>query len=362
MIAHFHSNRTMTASIMMLFLSQQFLPVTSSADEIASAPSTTYSNTVELHYKSKLCLAPTSAATCTTIMNNLDQSQHVFQDAILSTACDNEECKPQDAVQIDSFCGKPVIHGESDARKTKNSHRRLRPKKSAQDTQENEPLCIEFNIQMHAESGSDATAIYSHLNYIFETEPAQVETMQSIQKNLNSLAGDHFPEFVNGHNIEIASYQHISYSTIGLASNWYPDWGHSETCRNDGAEPVYMADSPSFITLTKEDCCAKHYYWKLNDCLNEASNVVTVMAPCTYISISSASPDNSTGSYYPDWSGGRNICTNDARAPEYMEAWPEAWIFNTIDDCCSQHFPWDLEACLSAHENSTPCEPTVVTF
>ncbi len=44
---------------------------------------------------------------------------------------------------------------------------------------------------------------------------------------------------------------------IGLASNWYPDWGHSETCRNDGAEPVYMVDSLSYITRTKEECCAK---------------------------------------------------------------------------------------------------------
>ncbi len=123
---------------------------------------------------------------------------------------------------------------------------------------------------------------------------------------------------------------------IGLASNWYPDWGHSETCRNDGAEPVYMVDSPSYITLTKEECCAKvcsllvfsprkchswhrnsglislcqfslttlqHYYWKLNDCLNEASNVVTVMAPCTPRSTSPSSSNQSitkTG-YYPDW-------------------------------------------------------------
>ncbi|KAL7465898.1 hypothetical protein ACHAXS_006201 [Conticribra weissflogii] len=335
-------NRTMTSSIMMLFLSQQLLPVKSVISDIETASSTPQSNKVAVHYKSKICLAPTAAATCSTITNNLDQSQRVFKDAILSTACDNEECQPQDVVRIDSFCGQPVIHVESEMRTIESRHRRLRPNKTAQDTkeneEENEPLCFEFDIQMHAESGSYATAIYNHLNYMFETDPAQVETMQSIESNIKSLAEAHFPDLVNGDDIKIASYQHISYSMIGLASNWYPDWGHSETCRNDGAEPVYMVDSPSYITLTKEECCAKHYYWKLNDCLNEASNVVTVMAPCTPRSTSPSSSNQSipkTG-YYPDWSGGRNICTNDAIAPEYMQAWPEAWIFNTVDDCCSQ--------------------------
>lgn len=107
------------------------------------------------------------------------------------------------------------MYGESETMKTESRHRRLRPRKfalAAQESDEQEPLCIEFTIQMHAETGSDATAMYNHLNYIFETEPAQVETIKSIQQKLNSLAGDHFPEFTNGNDIEIVSYQHISYS------------------------------------------------------------------------------------------------------------------------------------------------------
>ncbi|KAL7470777.1 hypothetical protein ACHAXS_011036 [Conticribra weissflogii] len=37
--------------------------------------------------------------------------------------------------------------------------------------------------------------------------------------------------------------------------NWYPDWGNTETCRNDGKEPSYMSNNPTFITNSKEDCC-----------------------------------------------------------------------------------------------------------
>lgn len=41
------------------------------------------------------------------------------------------------------------------------------------------------------------------------------------------------------------------------SSNWYPDWGNSESCANDGGEPSYMQNNPTYVTSSKEECCNK---------------------------------------------------------------------------------------------------------
>jgi len=44
---------------------------------------------------------------------------------------------------------------------------------------------------------------------------------------------------------------------------WYPDWGMSNNCLNDGREPSWME---AYLTDTKEECCETHYWWRLDAC------------------------------------------------------------------------------------------------
>ncbi len=39
--------------------------------------------------------------------------------------------------------------------------------------------------------------------------------------------------------------------------------------------------------------------------------------------------------HYNRRSGGRNTCINDGNEPSYMSAWPDAWISESIEDCCN---------------------------
>lgn len=50
---------------------------------------------------------------------------------------------------------------------------------------------------------------------------------------------------------------------------FYPDWKNgSGTCLEDGNEPLYMTNNPSWIRDSLEECCARYYSWDTNSCMN----------------------------------------------------------------------------------------------
>ena len=57
---------------------------------------------------------------------------------------------------------------------------------------------------------------------------------------------------------------------------------------------------------------------------------------------------SATGLYYPDW-GGQNIgCLNDGNEPDYMISNPTGYMFSTLDDCCSNHYYWMHDTCMAS--------------
>lgn len=51
--------------------------------------------------------------------------------------------------------------------------------------------------------------------------------------------------------------------------------------------------------------------------------------------------------YYPDWEGTRK-CINDGQAPAYMKAAYTAWMLENLTDCCARYYTWqdDYEDCV----------------
>jgi len=115
---------------------------------------------------------------------------------------------------------------------------------------------------------------------------------------------------------------------------WYPNWDdeswgeESEVCKTGGGQPTYM--NGVYLYATVEDCCQKHYGWKVNTCINSSS------------ASSGASSSPATMLYYPDWSA--DVCKNDGGESVDMNS---NYMYETLDACCEEHFNWNLAACSS---------------
>lgn len=58
-----------------------------------------------------------------------------------------------------------------------------------------------------------------------------------------------------------------------------------------------------------------------------------------------------SGKFFPDWEGSNEGCIVDSAntpAPEYMQTNPNAFMFNTLEACCTQHYNWNRAKCLLA--------------
>ena len=157
-------------------------------------------------------------------------------------------------------------------------------------------------------------------------------------------------------------------------------------CVSDGKEPDYMRAWPSaWIFDNLADCCDQvrdycqlelfsfirdkyslifhifpsnqNFQWDLKSCLEDSSNQCSsVITPCSSNDVVITKSQNQNGRYYPDWIGG-NHCVSDGNEPQYMKDWPSAWIFDTLEDCCLQHYSWTLSKCLG-YDTSDPCPST----
>jgi len=50
--------------------------------------------------------------------------------------------------------------------------------------------------------------------------------------------------------------------------------------------------------------------------------------------------------YYPDWTSGDEECKNDGKAPDYMVSNQATWLYTDKDDCCARYFGWKLSDCM----------------
>mmetsp|Transcript_21373 Transcript_21373/g.43482 ORF Transcript_21373/g.43482 Transcript_21373/m.43482 type:complete len:523 (+) Transcript_21373:702-2270(+) len=135
-------------------------------------------------------------------------------------------------------------------------------------------------------------------------------------------------------------YNWMYYTCLGETAGggigmYYPDWTTNTGCLNDGMEPQYMTDNPTtFMHDTLASCCSSNFIWMYDDCMlnSGGGGVVTTTAP-------------GIGNYYPDWVT-RDTCVNDGNEPDYMSTNPEVWMHVTLESCCSRNYLWDYDNCI----------------
>lgn len=126
-------------------------------------------------------------------------------------------------------------------------------------------------------------------------------------------------------------------------SLWYPDWsGSDEGCLDDGNEPTYMAQNPTYyLYASKVDCCQQHYNWRYNECVGAKRSV-------------------NAGLYYPDFDNQAHICRNDGAQPLYMDQSPDWWMHKSLTECCTTNYSWNYENCIKSDPNA-PVVPNPAT-
>ena len=87
-----------------------------------------------------------------------------------------------------------------------------------------------------------------------------------------------------------------------VIQNFYPDFGSSEGCRNDGNAPEWIPDD--MIKSSKLECCESYFPSSFEKC-------------------------NSNYLFYPNFQDGS--CVNDGKHPKWMGG---AYLVETMDLCC----------------------------
>lgn len=112
-------------------------------------------------------------------------------------------------------------------------------------------------------------------------------------------------------------------------SLYYPDWIHeTQVCINDGLDPVFMKElqRDNYLYRSKEECCENHFWWRITQCMDNDH-------PMYY----------SNGSYceqkveFEDWES--KFTPGD---------WGASDLFETLDQCCTAKFWWDVPGCMAA--------------
>jgi len=222
-------------------------------------------------------------------------------------------CGPNDKVTISTICGRDIDVSSSSSRR-----RHL--------SSDNE---VNFSLI---------------LNAIAESDLRQKDALigQYLQgSNLNNILTDIRTALSSTTTTTLSSITAMYYSFVdsvirGLGL-YYPAWGTSETCFNDGNQDDYMNNNPSlWMFTTLEDCCKRYYSWDVVKCLSSDSSFV----------------DPTKDLFYPDW-GKTNTCINDGQAPPYMKKASSVWLYTSLEDCCSRYYSWDKE-CTKAGGGNVP--------
>jgi hypothetical protein len=115
------------------------------------------------------------------------------------------------------------------------------------------------------------------------------------------------------------------------SGGYYPDWtgasSSATTCLNDGKEPKYMFNSPTwYLSSTLKECCERHFHWALNDCMG--TQVV------------------GTGKWYVKYESETCVqdCTGGSNCGGIAESWLE--LFDSKNACCDAKM-WYNNKCVS---------------
>ncbi|KAL9179689.1 hypothetical protein ACHAXT_008979 [Thalassiosira profunda] len=178
---------------------------------------------------------------------------------------------------------------------------------------------------------------------------------------------------------------------------YYPDWSPGGTgCVNDGNEPAYMSANPSwYLYSTLDDCCTTYFGWNYDGCMGDVRGtcVKALFYPdwegsnegCVddgneppymrdnYVYYMFANKEDCcsehynwnydacvgrstaiAGMYYPDFGGSEHICKNDGAQPQYMNVAPEVWMHTTLLECCTTNYNWNLDECLGTSPGASP--------
>ena len=120
------------------------------------------------------------------------------------------------------------------------------------------------------------------------------------------------------------------------SGKFYPDWDWTKTssspntCLNDGKEPLYMLNSPTwYLSSTLEECCEKHFSWDIQNCMGTDAT--------------------GTGKWYVKYDAETCVqdCTTGASNPNcggVVETWQG--LFSSKADCCDETM-WYNNKCIS---------------
>ena len=106
---------------------------------------------------------------------------------------------------------------------------------------------------------------------------------------------------------------------LDVLSEYYPDWaGTSETCKNDGKAPRYMKKNGGYFESSLKACCERWYNWDVYTCMGATQSVE---------------------GFYPNWGHSESKCINatEDTPPGYMLNNPSLWLYDDLDDCCSNY-------------------------
>jgi hypothetical protein len=62
--------------------------------------------------------------------------------------------------------------------------------------------------------------------------------------------------------------------------------------------------------------------------------------------------------WYPDWEGDNQSCKRDGDAPYYMIENPGHYMFNTKADCCDEHYSWNHATCMGGTSSGSSSSAT----
>lgn len=115
---------------------------------------------------------------------------------------------------------------------------------------------------------------------------------------------------------------------------YFPDWGRTDTCINDGTAPPYMKQqSSTWMYESLTDCCKAYYGWETGfaECMSSQGD------PPTRAPISQ--------SWYVDWK--KFVCVESCNGPSPCGGDHEPWdvLHSSKSECCKAHLWWQ-EDCL----------------
>jgi hypothetical protein len=126
-----------------------------------------------------------------------------------------------------------------------------------------------------------------------------------------------------------------------------------------------MKQNPnSYLFSTQHLCCEAYFSWTLATCLTEKQGNLSSTSSLSSMSTSDAPKfiPNWDVKPYQDGSSFSECIETDGTEPQYFHTL--GWTADSLEDCCSVFFPWDLTACIQngrgIDESPLPSSPKYI--